>query len=155
MKKIRFAIASVAAAGLLFASCSDDDNNATANIEGKWTLTKTITISNGNQYVVPYEGNQEGCDKDYSEFVDGGAYRFVVLFKNAQEVCTEDIVPSTWSKSGDQLTIVDTNSDSAIDSPPDAGVYEITKLTGSELRLYSDATVAGVDIEVTKVYRRL
>ena len=155
MKKIRLALVSTAMiAGLMLSCNNDDDDPIAANLEGKWTPTKTITVANGgDQEVENYSENEAACDKDYREFVDGGAYRHVIWYLNASNNCTEDVLTSTWSKSGDQL-IINANPDPAM-SPPDPGIYEITKLTNSELRIRSTAVVAGVDFEVTKVFKRI
>lgn len=156
MKKIRFAIAAVAMAGMLSVSCESDDNTeAPGNLEGKWTPTKTITVvGNGSPSETTYDGNQAGCDKDYREFVAGGTYRYGVWYLNATNACTEDVIFSTWSKSGDAVTIVDTNPDALIKSPPDAGTYTIMKLTSSELRLESTASSGGVDVQITQIFNR-
>lgn len=154
MKKMKLAVFAFVAAGLTLVGCSDDDNKTVASIEGKWTPTKTITLFNGNQTVENYQENEAGCDKDYREFLAGGAYRYVIYYRNTTDVCTEDALVSTYSKSGDTVTIVDTDPSATV-TPPDAGTYEITKLTGSELRLTSNATVGGVSVEVTRVYKKI
>ncbi|HEX8563495.1 MAG TPA: lipocalin family protein [Flavobacterium sp.] len=156
MKKIRIALASIAAAGLMLSCDKDDDgNNIAATIEGKWTPTQTITVTDGDQNVTQYSGNQQGCDKDYWEFRNNNVYRDVVYVMNVEDECEEAEAASTWSKTDNTLTITDVNPDPAVTSPPDAGVYEITKLTNGELRLKSTATVGGVDFEVTKVFKRV
>lgn len=155
MKKIRFAFAAIAATALLMTSCSSDDDGPAAKLEGKWTPTKTISITNGNQTVTTYDDNEPGCDKDYREFVEGGAYRYVIYYENVANSCAEEVVSTIWSKTGDVVTIVDTNDDPIIEAPLDAGTYTITKLTGSELRLQSTTSTGGVEFEVTQVFRRL
>ncbi len=155
MKQIRFACATIAATALLMTSCSNDDDGPRAELEGKWTPTKTIAVLNGNQTVTNYDGNEPDCDKDYREFVEGGAYRYVIYYDNVANACAEDVVTTVWTRSGDIVTIVDTNDDAEIEAPLDAGTYTITKLTGSELRLQSTSNTGGVSLEVTQVYRRL
>lgn len=155
MKKLKLAVFTFVAASLTLVSCSDDDNKTTASIEGRWTPTKTITIVNGNQTVTNYDGNETGCDKDYREFLAGGAYRYVIYYRNTTNDCTEDALVSTYNKSDSTLTIVDSDPDNTMVSPPDAGTYEITKLTGSELRLKSTANAGNVSLEVTYVYKKI
>lgn len=148
MKKFRLALASAVAAVFLLGSCSNNDDEPAGTLEGRWTPIKTITVVNGgSETEQAYSGNEAACDKDYREFLTGGLYRFVILYQNVQNVCTEDVETSTWSKSGNTLTITQ-----GVD---ESGTYEITKLTNSELRYKSVATTGGVQIEVTQVFSRL
>src|SRR5690606_21855429 len=104
-------------------------SNEAATIIGKWTPTKTVVKTGTGTLTQKYEDNQAGCDKDYVEFVDGGVFRKVIWFKNAENTCTEDAAaPQVWSKSDDELSIIGGDYD---------GEYDVAKLSGSELRIVS------------------
>lgn len=144
MKKFKLFVCTFVLAGAaLVSSCSSDDSSDTApTIEGKWNYNRTLISTNGgNPSTVPYEDHTAGCDKNYQEFVAGGAFRDVVIYKNASQVCTEDALTSTWSKTDDVLTI-------------DGDTYEITKLTRSELRYESTTTTGGATLKVTQVFTK-
>jgi len=139
MKKIKVLLAAVILTGLTLTSCSSDDDSGgtSASIVGKWTPVKTIFKINGQSLTTPYEDNEAGCDKDYLEFVEGGAVNDVIYYKNAQNVCTQDVGdPATWVKNNNSLTV---NGTFDYD-----GTYTIEKLTGSELRVSTSESSGGV-----------
>jgi len=146
MKTIKLYLAAVLIAGLSFTSCSDDDDNGPSTggeIVGKWTPTKTVTSVNNADVESDYTGNEPGCPKDFSEFVTGGVLRDVIYFKNTAEVCTEDADnTSAWTKTGTTLTI-------------DGTTYEITRLTGSELRYKSTVSTGGATLTVTEYFSKV
>lgn len=145
MKQIKVLLAAVIITAFS-ASCSSDDNgdSTSGNIMAKWTPTKTVTSLNGNnQDPANYSGNEAGCDKDYTEFLTGGVVKDVVFYHNAAEACTEDAdASSTWSKNGNTLVI-------------DGDSYEITKLTGSELRYKSTVQTGGATLTVTEYFTKV
>mgnify|MGYP003397520371 CR=1 FL=1 len=143
MKKKLFLICAFAMAGLSMISCNSDDEDFERSIVGKWNYNKTIVSTNGGTPVdSPYNEHEEGCNKDYVEFVQGGVFRDVILFKNQQGVCTEDTAPnSTWTKDNSTLTIGN-------------DVYTIVTLNGSELRYENTTDVSGVPVKVVKVYTK-
>lgn len=147
MKKLKLMICAFAIAGLTLASCSsDDDSNVEATIVGKWNYNKTLLSTNGSaEQSTNYTSHEAGCDKDYQEFVMGGVFRDVVLFKNASSQCTEDAENSTWTKNNDVLTI---------GTGADAETFQVIKLTGSELRYKSTTTTGGQTFTVTQVFTK-
>ncbi len=124
--------------GLTLTSCGSDDNGggAEASIVGKWNPLKTETkVGNSPAQVENYDGHEPGCDKDYFEFVQSGSLREVVYFKNVSDVCTEDEAqPSSWVKNDNTLTINDGQYD---------GVYQIKRLTSSDLQLSTEVSFPG------------
>lgn len=143
MKKNLFLICSFAMASFSLISCNSDDEDFERSIVGKWNYNKTIVSTNGGTPVDnSYDEHENVCDKDYVEFVQGGVFRDVILFKNQQGVCTEDAAPnSTWSKDNSNLLIGTEN-------------YTITTLNGSELRYENITNVSGIPIKVVKVFTK-
>lgn len=143
MKKNFFLICSFAMASFSLISCNSDDEDFERSIVGKWNYNKTIVSANGGNPVDnSYDDHENGCDKDYVEFVQGGVFRDVILFKNQQGVCTEDVAPnSTWSKDNSNLLIGNEN-------------YTITTLNGSELRYENITNVSGIPVKVVKVFTK-
>ena len=146
MKNVKLLLAGVLIAGLSFTSCSKDDDNSSStdgNIVGKWTPTKTVTSVSNQEVEAEYTSNEPGCEKDFTEFVEGGVLKDVIYYKNSSEVCTQDAdATSTWSKTGTSLTI-------------DGDTYEVTRLTGSELRFKSTVTTPGQTLTVTEYYNKV
>jgi hypothetical protein len=145
MSKAKLFACVALAMGSLVSSCGGDDGFS-APITGKWDKYKTITtVDNNDPETTNYQGNEIGCDKDYIEFQQAGAFRDVELYKNSDEICTEDVVTKTWVRDGDVLTI---------DGSEGPETFTITKLTGSELRFESTATTGGVTIKVAQLFRK-
>lgn len=133
------------AGGLLFSSCGTDDGFS-ASLIGKWNKTSTTTTTNnGTPQTTNYQGNEIGCDKDYLEFSGDGVLRDVELFKNQDEICTEDVNTSEFERTGDVFTTV---------SQAGTETYTITKLSGSELRFESTGVIGGVSITVSQYFRK-
>lgn len=144
MKKFKLFVCTFVLAGTaLVSSCGSDDSSGTEpTIEGKWNYNKSLISTNGGDPTTStYEDHTEGCDKNYQEFATGGTFRDVVIYKNASQVCTEDAITSTWSKTDDELTI-------------DGETYTVTKLTNSELRYESTTTTGGATLKVTQVFTK-
>ena len=129
-------------ASISLISCNNDDQDFERSIVGKWNYNKTIVIANGGNPVdSPYNGHENGCSKDYVEFVQGGNFRDVLINKDQNSVCFEEENLSTWNKSNSTLTI---GSD----------VYDITVLNGSELRYENTTYVSDVPVKVVKVFTK-
>jgi len=142
MKKKLFLICAFAMASLSQTSCNSEDDVFERSIVGRWNYNETIVTANGGNPVdSPYTGHENGCSKDYVEFVQGGNFRDVLVNKDQNNNCFEDENLSTWEKSNSTLTI---GSD----------IYDITVLNGSELRYENTTDVSGVPVKVVKVFTK-
>jgi hypothetical protein len=101
MKKLVVLFLSVLTSGALLTSCSDD--NEGSSIEGKWEFYQEGFSFNGQEQLEPWD-HEEGCDKDYIEFLGGGVLNEVSYF-NDGESCEESSEQSLWSKNGNTLTV--------------------------------------------------
>ena len=149
MKKIKVLLAVLIITGLSVTSCSSDDSSGTpATIEAKWYPTKSVTKLGSSSQTTTYTDHEAGCDKDYIEFVTGGVLKDVIYFKNASDVCTEDISdePATWNKSADLLTINGGDYE---------GTFDITKLSNSDLIVTEESTLGGVESSVTYYFKKV
>lgn len=126
-------------------SCASDDQPF-ANLVGQWNKVSTTTqIGNQAPNTSPYDSNTIGCHKDYWEFLPDGQLRDVVLYKNAQEICTEDVDLKTYVHTGDQLTISE---------PGLTETFTVIRLTGSVLEFQSTTTTGGITLKVTHTFAR-
>ena len=138
MKKIKNLFAAFTITALALTSCSSDDNGASteASIVGKWTPTKTVSVTGTANTSIPYTDNEPNCDKDYIEFASGGGFSRVTYFKDGDNNCTQ--------QSATAQTYTKTNSALTISGGLYAGTFEVTKLSSSELRLKQQSTSGGV-----------
>lgn len=135
----------IAFAVFCVSSCSSDDAPF-ASIVGQWNRVSTITqIGHQAPQTVPYDSNTIGCHKDYWEFTTDGTLRDVVWYKNASEMCTEDVELKTYVHTGDQLTIAE---------PGLTETFTVIRLTGSLLEFQSTTQTGGVALTVTHVFAR-
>ena len=149
MKKIKVLLTALVVTAITATSCSSDDSAGTpASIEAKWTPIKTVTKLGSSNQTVNYTGNEADCDKDYVQFVTGGTLKDVIYFKNASDVCTEDVStePATWNKSADLLTINGGGYE---------GTFDIIKLTNADLIITEESTLGGVDSSVTYYFKKV
>ncbi|MBY8963643.1 hypothetical protein KJK34_12840 [Flavobacterium sp. D11R37] len=140
MKKLLM-VSALALAGLTFTACgSDDDGGSSASLEGKWYFSKTGTAAGGQEVFIDYD-HEEGCEKDYVEFVEGGVYRDVSHWSD----CETDVETDSWSRSGNTITIGE---------GADAVSGTIKKLTGSELRVSTTEEFGGQTFNSITVFTR-
>lgn len=142
MKKLSIALLSVMAIGFA-TSCSDDDSNGgtSGTLEGKWIYDKTGVAAQGQEALLPYS-HQEGCDKDYIEFVSGGSYKEVEYSGSECDVFTET---TTWSRNGNTLTV---------GTGEDAMNGTIERLTGTDLRVKTTVDYEGQTQTFIATYKR-
>lgn len=135
----------IALAVFCFWSCSSDDEPF-ASIVGQWNKVSTTTqVGHQAPNTVPYDSNTIGCHKDYWEFGEGEVLRDVVWYKNANEICTEDIDLKTYVHTGDQLTISE---------PGLTETFTVIRLTGSLLEFQSTTHTGGITLKVTHTFAR-
>ncbi|HEX9980348.1 MAG TPA: lipocalin family protein [Flavobacterium sp.] len=148
MKNLKSLFAGILAVCFVLTSCSNDDdnneNNLGGNLQSRWNIDKTtIKAGSGNTQTFDYTLDESGCDKDYLEFTSGNVLNYVVYVHNASNECEADMAPAgTYTRTGNTVVIIGEQY---------PGTYEIKRLTGSELRLESSATVANVTT-VTTLY---
>lgn len=145
MKKLKIVLFSVLTLGLaLTTSCSDDDsssNNTSGTLEGKWIHDKTGTVVNGEDYFIDY-AHQEGCNKDYVEFITGGDYKEVEYSGSECEVFTDE---TTWSRNGNTLTV---------GTGEDVMTGTIETLTGTDLKVRTSETIDGETLTLVATFKR-
>lgn len=75
--KTRFLTVSALLLVLGFSSCDKDDDKyelPAATLTGKWYYSKVGTVIGGAEVLANYDGNEDGCNKDYIELGNGGEF---------------------------------------------------------------------------------
>lgn len=138
MKKI-FLLA-IAFVSLATVTSCDKDDDAQASLEGKWEYSKEGLAASGQEVLVDYE-HTTGCAKDFI-MINATTVADHTFFGST---CTEDVSTSTYTRSGNTVTVtVDGQSYTA----------DIKTLDGSTLKLYSTDPDFPELTEVT-VYKRV
>lgn len=127
-KKILFVLA--LSLGMFAASCSSDDNEGETIIplQGKYNLSKTGTIVNGQEVLVDAPQNQEGCSRDYLELKLSNA---AVIGDYDGSNCALVETTETYVRSHNDLTITIGNASTTSD---------IMNLTNKELKIKDKTT---------------
>lgn len=136
MKKLSTLFVFVFVLGTVFTSCTKDISGPVdVNfIEGKWNFNKSTVSSSGFTlpYTTDYFRNEDGCNKDYIELLNGG----VAKYGNYPATCILEQRSGTWSLSGTNLIIAVTGSSFN-------GTFEIASLSATELILKINGTYEG------------
>jgi len=113
-------------------SCSNDDNDGETivPIQGKYSLSKTGTIVNGQEVLVDAAENQSGCSKDYLELKLSNV---AVIGDYEGTSCTLTEATGTYVRSHNDLTITMGSTSTTSD---------IMNLTNKELKLKDKSTGA-------------
>ncbi|SHH42823.1 Lipocalin-like domain-containing protein [Flavobacterium defluvii] len=116
--------------GMFATSCSNDDNEGETIIPlaGKYNLSQTGTIVNGQEVLVDAPQNQSGCSRDYLELKLSNA---AVIGDYNGESCALTQTEGTYVRSHNDLTITIGNTSS---------VSDIMNLTNKELKLKDKTT---------------
>ena len=143
MKKITILFLSVLTLGLSVASCSSDDDNdgASASIEGKWELSQVGYIVGGKETLEDVKNGS--CSNDTYEFTSDGKVKETTYYSNEGK-CEAETDNGTWTKNGNTLTIKftgDTQGDS----------YEI-EVSGNKIKLKETYTEGGQSYTYVYVY---
>ena len=127
-RKILFVLA--LSAGMFVTSCSNDDNEGETivPIQGKYNLSKTGTIVNGQEVLVDAPQNQSGCPGDYLELKLSNA---AVIGDYDGSNCALTETTDTYVRSHNDLTITVGNVSSTSD---------IMNLTNKELKIKDKTT---------------
>lgn len=112
-------------------SCSSDDNDGETivPIQGKYELSKTGGIVNGNEVLIDAIGNTSGCAKDYLELKLSNVA--VIGDYTPGNNCTVSETAGTYVRSHNDLTITIGNVSTTSD---------IMNLTNKELKLKNKVT---------------
>ncbi len=147
MKTIKLFMSALLITGLMSTtSCSSDDDGGSqtgGDLTARWNPTKTVTkVGNGDDESTPYGDNDPDCNKNYVEFMENGTVR-IVAFTSPFDECQEfvDAEATTYTRTENMLTIVGNDNYD--------GVYEIIRLTNSELRIREETNAGGVTITTT------
>ncbi len=116
--------------GMFATSCSSDDNEGETIVPlaGKYNLSKTGTIENGNEVLVDAPQNQSGCSRDYLDLRVSNA---AVIGDYSGENCALVETTGTYVRSHNDLTITIGNVSSTSD---------IMNLTNKELKIKDKTT---------------
>lgn len=127
-RKILFVLA--LSVGMFVTSCSNDDNEGETivPIQGKYNLSKTGTIVNGQEVLVDAPQNQSGCPGDYLELKLSNA---AVIGDYDGSNCALTETTGTYVRSHNDLTITVGNVSSTSD---------IMNLTNKELKIKDKTT---------------
>lgn len=129
MKKITIFCLSMLAVAFSLTSCNKDDNSGSgdaAGIQGKWTYHKEGGMFEGEEILMAYEGNEEGCAKDY---ITIGATSFVETdYDSFDAPCEVFTYEASYVKSGNTLSVTWPDEET-----PET--FEIVTLTNSELKI--------------------
>ena len=136
MKKVSILFLLTLITGSLFLSCSKDDSGPVnlSFLEGKWNFNRSTASSSG--FTIPYSTeyvkNEDGCSKDYIEFISGGT----VKFGDYKTDCAFVEKTGTWKQS--ENTVVISVSGSNLN-----GTFKIDNLSTTNLLLKIDGNYNG------------
>jgi len=141
MKKITILFLSVLTLGLSVASCSsDDDNDGSASIEGKWELSKQGYIVGGQEALEDVKNGS--CSNDTYEFTNDGKFKYTE-YSNNEGKCEAEASNGTWTKNGNTLKIKFTGDDEES--------FE-TEISGNTAKLKQTQKVEGQTFTYVEVY---
>ncbi|WP_428228702.1 lipocalin family protein [Flavobacterium sp.] len=130
MKTKRILFAVLLSIGLFAASCSSDDNDGETivPIQGKYNLSQTGTIINGQEVLIDAPQNASGCNRDYLDLRLSNAA--VIGDYNGSD-CALTETTGTYARSHNDLTISVGNVSTTSD---------IMNLTNKELKIKDKTT---------------
>ncbi|MCV2483628.1 lipocalin family protein [Flavobacterium sp. SH_e] len=116
--------------GFFAVSCSNDDNEGETivPIQGKYNLSKTGTIVNGQEVLIDAIENESGCNRDYLDLRVSNA---AVIGDYDGTDCALTETTGTYVRSHNDLTITIGNVSS---------VSDIMNLTNKELKIKDKTT---------------
>ena len=112
--KATFLTASALLMVLGFSSCDKDDDKyelPAATLTGKWYYSKVGTTIGGAEVLADYDGNEDGCSKDYIELGNGGEFANVD-YDSTDSPC--EVLTDTGSYAVTGNTIVVDSGDGAV-----------------------------------------
>lgn len=137
MKKLNVLFLSLFALATI-TSCSNDDDDSSASIEGKWQISKegeTLTTLEDAE-------NYGSCGLHIVEFSQGGTFKQTGFDYDGSE-CNPYTDQGTWTIKDNSLTTKDSDNDII--------VFEILELTDSTLKVKStDSQGAWIEVYIKK-----
>lgn len=136
MKKTSILVLLTLVLGTFFTSCTKDISGPVDMdyLVGKWNFNKSTASSSGFTipYTTDYLKNEDGCTKDYIEFIAGG----IVKFGDYKPNCVFEEKIGTWSQNGNSIII------NVVGSTFN-GTFDVASLSATELILKIDGTYNG------------
>lgn len=116
-------------------SCSNDDDNSSASLLGKWEYSKEGFGANGIEELTDYE-HTPGCNKDYVEITANQVSDY--SYFDSGTGCTEDVYITPYTRNGNSITV---------GTGADTSTGTIVSLTNTTLKVkYSDPDFPGIDL---------
>lgn len=130
MKTKRILFGLLLSIGVFATSCSSDDNNGETiiPIQGKYNLSQTGTIINGQEVLIDALQNASGCSRDY---LDLRLSNSAVIGDYSGTDCSLKETTGTYVRSHNDLTLTVGNVSSTSD---------IMNLTNKELKIKDKTT---------------
>lgn len=130
MKTKRILFGLLLSIGVFATSCSSDDNNGETiiPIQGKYNLSQTGTIINGQEVLIDALQNASGCSRDYLDLRLSNA---AVIGDYSGTDCSLKETTGTYVRSHNDLTLTVGNVSSTSD---------IMNLTNKELKIKDKTT---------------
>ncbi|WP_394773448.1 lipocalin family protein [Flavobacterium sp.] len=130
MKTKRILFAVLLSIGLFATSCSNDDNDGETivPIQGKYNLSQTGSIINGQEVLIDAPQNASGCNKDYLDLRLSNA---AVMGDYNGSNCALTETTGTYVRSHNDLTLTVGNTSTTSD---------IMNLTNKELKIKDKTT---------------
>jgi hypothetical protein len=130
MKTKRILFAVLLSIGLFAASCSNDDNDGETivPIQGKYNLSQTGTIINGQEVLIDAPQNAANCNRDY---LDLRLSNTAVMGDYSGTACSLTETTGTYVRSHNDLTLTVGNTSTTSD---------IMNLTNKELKIKDKTT---------------
>lgn len=130
MKTRKILLGALLSIGVFATSCSNDDNDGETivPIQGKYNLSQTGTIVNGQEVLIDALENTPGCNRDYLDLRLSNA---AVMGDYSGTNCSLTETTGTYVRSHNDLTLTVGNVSSTSD---------IMNLTNKELKLKNKTT---------------
>jgi hypothetical protein len=136
MKKLNILFLFALISSTVFTSCTKDISGPVDMnyIAGKWSFDKSTASSSGFTipYTTQYLKNEDGCSKDYIEFISGGNAKY----GNYSSGCAFEEKAGNWTQSGNSIIISVTGSSFN-------GTFNVASLSATQLILTIDGTYEG------------
>lgn len=126
MKKLSILFLSVLTLGLAATSCSSDDDENNASIEGKWTPVKMGSIVDGKELLVAIP-NDGKCENDIIEYTADGKFSDT-SYEFYNDKCNASTDKGTWTLKDKVLT-------TTYDGETDVYTEEVLEINNSSLKL--------------------
>jgi hypothetical protein len=93
--------------GITTTSCNKDDDKyelPAATLTGKWFYSKVVGAVGGVEFLDNYDGNEDGCSKDYVEFGSNGTFADVD-YDSTDSPCEVFADAGTYAVAGNTIIV--------------------------------------------------